>query len=625
MVSRGSPTSQDFSAEEEEEDPLRFSSAGRSSSILEEMTTGLALSMLIFLLSDMRLMSATGRILTKFETIAVDSDYVTRASAARLAGLLSEEEDQPLSKDEGLSPAQLMAVVLIELKRSFDLQRNLEEEQTRGSSALKTSQVMGLRKNETVTGFIAQRRRRLTDQLGEDNMHVLLKAYADMLRADLNKDAPTLVLRSSTTGARDLRTRAEEMIAQAEERRQLFLLDSTARMNLEVEEVTDTLFEMGEKSKSVRNSLSESFSMQPISSDELLHILVEAVESRKYGQLDFMKSFYKDGSISQLMVQSKMRIVWMNDWYPLKDLTYAIAVDIEKRRVVVVFRGAITRQDWSKAVTYALKGVDNPIQEDFEGKPKRIGIHSGFHQYLFRTRKDTGTKKFDEIANLVDKYGQERIGEDYTLFVAGHSLGAALSTVFSFYASTDSRFTRNGPIKVFTFGSPYIGGHEFADSFRHQEEMGKLMYARFYNSNDLAAHAPFNFGVNRVSLRLVPTISNTSFRALLIFCSSQRGSAFRHVGIDIKIPPVPILCFRKWNPEITYIGNEGFWASYCRGIARNFLLKMPFPWQIPRMHTLTELQGRILEGRSRMGDKGKLLQKTVEELYMELAGMPLRQ
>jgi len=35
-----------------------------------------------------------------------------------------------------------------------------------------------------------------------------------------------------------------------------------------------------------------------------------------------------------------------------------------------------------------------------------------------------------------------------------------------------------------TFGSPMVGGHAFADSFRHQEKTGKLQYARFINARD---------------------------------------------------------------------------------------------------------------------------------------------
>jgi len=183
----------------------------------------------------------------------------------------------------------------------------------------------------------------------------------------------------------------------------------------------------------------------------------------------------------------------------LKDLTYAIAVDKEKRRVLVVFRGAITKQDWSRAVeSRNFSSVQNPIEEDYDDKTATIDVSSGFYQYLFRVRKDTDTTKYDEIANMACEYGKERIGDKFHLVVTGHSLGGALSTVFSFFASTDSRFTQHGPVKCFNFGSPYVGGRKFLMAFHHQEQMQRLQYARFFNHNDIVAHLPFNFRLTKV-------------------------------------------------------------------------------------------------------------------------------
>ena len=48
----------------------------------------------------------------------------------------------------------------------------------------------------------------------------------------------------------------------------------------------------------------------------------------------------------------------------------------------------------------------------------------------------------------------------------------------AFHASTDPTFTRNGPVRVFSYGSPYVGGLNFARAFRHQEMCGKLLHAR---------------------------------------------------------------------------------------------------------------------------------------------------
>lgn len=93
-------------------------------------------------------------------------------------------------------------------------------------------------------------------------------------------------------------------------------------------------------------------------------------------------------------------------------------------------------------------------------------------------------------SSTVYEYGNKMIGSDFTVTVNGYSLGGALSVLFGFYASTDERFTRNGPVKIFSYGMPYAASHSFADAFRHQEKNRKVQHARFYNSNDIGELHP---------------------------------------------------------------------------------------------------------------------------------------
>jgi len=654
-------------------------SSSKDASLLEEMMGGLALSMLIFLIADLRLMSATGRIATKYETIAVESDMMLRDSAAILAGLEgprvlessvsaaaapSSPSSSPSSskhravRETGLSPAQMMAVVLIELKRTFDAQEAeggdnslLRDASETGPAPVNNRQSQGW--GQGFSNFLAEKSRA---KLPHESLHSLLKAYLHMIGSDLASNVPHIEARrsylnfmslrnldgldendetaepplnqlalvhrrSSTAGNIKMSSRfasikrnaseavvmatsggavAKAAVQQIKDIRESMLIGETAKAQKEIKETTDALFKMGDANVSLRRKLTRSDAQRGLSSDELLTIMEKAVQSRVHGKLDFMTKFFRDGTISQLMVKSTARIFWVNDWYPVKDLTYAIAVDAEKKRVLVVFRGAITKQDWSKAVSFRLREHPNPIAEDYPGKSPMLDMHNGFHQYLLRIRKDTGTTKYDEIANTAHRFGLERIGSDYHLAITGHSLGAALSTVFGMFASADERFTRNGPIKIFTFGSPYVGGHYFADAFRHQEETGKVMYARFYNHNDAVAYFPANFGI------------------------TKRGSKYRHVGIGIKIPPVPLLFFRKWKPSVYYVGGESCTKALFRAMGRSFLLRSPWPWRIARMHTLAELLQRLMDGiRTNYYEQTDfmLLEKPIEEVYEQVAGL----
>jgi hypothetical protein len=77
---------------------------------------------------------------------------------------------------------------------------------------------------------------------------------------------------------------------------------------------------MGEMTSSLRISLSRSFGPEDreFTQKELLEFMTKAVESRNYDKLDFMADFFRPGTVSRLCAQSKSRLVWMNDWYPLK-------------------------------------------------------------------------------------------------------------------------------------------------------------------------------------------------------------------------------------------------------------------------------------------------------------------
>jgi hypothetical protein len=368
------------------------------------------------------------------------------------------------------------------------------------------------------------------------------------------------------------------------------LTSSTER---EFQELTDVFFDQGEKNEGIKQKVGKSLSRK-----EMVDAMRKDVEARNDKGLQFLSKLFKEGTISKLMAESHARIVWVNDWYPMKDLTYAISVDALQKRVMVVFRGAITTQDWKSAFNMGFHSIRNPVKEEYEGRKEILRVFSGLYTYLFRKRKDTGTTKYDEIANMVHKYGLERIGPDYKLFVTGHSLGGALTHFFSFYASTDKRFTKNGPVKGIAFASPYIGGHSWADAFRNQERKKLLQLVQCRNSSDVIPRIPANFKIGK------------------------RGPLWRHVGIGVTLPPLPSFG-RKWKPLVHYWGKEkSCLDSTYHGFRRNIIFHFAYlrPWTLDRAHTLFELQDRLMYGELKTEEGGgfALLQSTLDELYEQL-------
>ena len=117
-----------------------------------------------------------------------------------------------------------------------------------------------------------------------------------------------------------------------------------------------------------------------------------------------------------------------------------------------------------------------------------------------------------------------------------------------------------------------------------------MQHARFYNNNDIVAHLPFN---------VRPT---------------KRGSNFVHVGVDVKMYPVP----RVWSlrgsrrPTFRHNDRQSPSAAYWRAIVKNSLLNMALPWRIKDQHSLPELQKRIARA-----NKKDSLAPTLDEIYEE--------
>ena len=630
--------------------------------LLLSMMEVMAISYLVFMYADLRALSSTGRISTRFEHIAVESDYSPRFEADFICGEKSAGSGKAhKAKDGGLSTAQIMAVMLLEINNyTTKAKKKKEKKKSKRHS-------MNLLKYSSDSS-VGANPETYDKRLDRKNMTKLLQVYASIIGADLAKNRGEIEVRKSVrdlaastttetsssqppltqrvldftaaverimhlkeskaktpdpddnndktdgsdtkdTGEEDNTRSATSSNASQKFRRRSYLMEMAktqqALIRLQImnededmEKIINNIFS-SEAANLVSESTNSEDGMVAVSSDDMRKIMHRAVTSRIYSKLDFMAKFFEKGTVSHLMALSNVRVVWFNDWYPSKELTYGICVDEVTKLVIVVFRGAITKTDWTKAMDYNFATATNPV----EGGPATVKLHNGFYSYLFRKRQDTGTTKYHQIAEVAHRIGSENFGEDYRLVVCGHSLGAALSTVFSFWASTDDRFTRNGPLQVYTFGSPYVGANDFADEWRRQEEAGKLRYARFYNHNDLVSYGP--------SSNIWPT---------------SRGSRYRHVGLGVAIRPVPRhLKFlrRGFEPGISYVPDERPIKAYCRGLGNTVILHIGNPLKIKSRHTLQELIKRVADGKreeERLGKDKKgngfgMMDKSLNVLY----------
>ena len=196
------------------------------------------------------------------------------------------------------------------------------------------------------------------------------------------------------------------------------------------------------------------------------------------------------------------------------ELVYSITVYRARRILMVAFRGSVTIHDWAVDARLTITRVANPLAgEGSVTIPQRkdLGIHSGFHSYLFGTRtKRDSNSKYDQILENLRVLLKKHPG--FNVFVTGHSLGGALATLCSFRLAMEEDIQK--PVTCVTFASPLIGNVAFARAFQELEIQHKIVCLRVANHGDVVTQLPD--------------------RLTCLTCCCQ-DNIFRHVGIEMRL------------------------------------------------------------------------------------------
>lgn len=135
----------------------------------------------------------------------------------------------------------------------------------------------------------------------------------------------------------------------------------------------------------------------------------------------------------------------------LTDLQCGIYINDETKKIIVSFRGTTSFED---------KLADLDVAETkFFGK---IKVHSGFYDQLFKSEVyHTFYNKFIELINSKDLY---------EIFITGHSLGAALASLFTFRLAT----SLDRKINIISFASPKVGNYYWKQAFDKNQKINNL-------------------------------------------------------------------------------------------------------------------------------------------------------
>lgn len=128
--------------------------------------------------------------------------------------------------------------------------------------------------------------------------------------------------------------------------------------------------------------------------------------------------------------------------------------------VVLAFRGTSAPQDF--VVDIRARLVDRPL----------ASVHAGFGAAIESVWPQVGTEV------------RKQWSVDKTLWITGHSLGAALAVLAGTMMPNDL------PVfQIATFGQPRVGDREFATTFRSR----RIRLYRFVNNNDIVPTVPSRF------------------------------------------------------------------------------------------------------------------------------------
>ena len=188
------------------------------------------------------------------------------------------------------------------------------------------------------------------------------------------------------------------------------------------------------------------------------------------------------------------------------DLHVGITVSKSHKRITVVFRGSESKSDWY----YDLSVLKTQLHDN-------VYVHGGFHTQLHG--EDMYKNLCEEIFEVMKEHN------DYEVFITGHSLGAALSTLFGYELSREEKM-KESKVTIVSFASPRVGNLEFRKSFDSQEN---LIHYRVTNNRDAVTaipmiffhHVGINIAVSEDECKIYENYSyNTWFRYSLFSCFS---------------------------------------------------------------------------------------------------------
>jgi hypothetical protein len=155
-----------------------------------------------------------------------------------------------------------------------------------------------------------------------------------------------------------------------------------------------------------------------------------------------------------------------------------------RRDIAIVLRGTATCLEWAENLRASLVPLDGESSDGAEAGAEEPKVARGFLS-LYKTAgekvKSLSEEVMDEVRRLMEKYK----GEELSITVVGHSLGAALALLVADEVATS--IPDAPPVAVISLGGPKVGNAAFVDRLGSS---GKVNVLRIVNAGDVVTKVP---------------------------------------------------------------------------------------------------------------------------------------
>ncbi|XP_062190946.1 phospholipase A1-Ibeta2, chloroplastic-like [Phragmites australis] len=150
-----------------------------------------------------------------------------------------------------------------------------------------------------------------------------------------------------------------------------------------------------------------------------------------------------------------------------------------RRDIVIALRGTCTVLEWAENVRAGLvPATDNAVASTDASNTK---VECGFWN-LYKTASDRSPSLSEMVVSEVRRLLNKYKGEELSITVTGHSLGAALAVLIA----DELAGRAQAPVAVFSFGGPRVGNRAFAE----RVEARGARVLRLVNAHDVVPRFP---------------------------------------------------------------------------------------------------------------------------------------